>query len=268
MKIGFLITARLKSSRLKLKLLRDLHGKTIIQRVIDRVRRIQNIDDIVLCTSKNPQDRALVEIARKNSIYYFNGDGEDVIHRLTEAAKFYGFEYIVGITGENPLFSIDHANQIVDLIKKEKKDFIYFDGLPIGCATFGMKVKAMETICEVKNVVNTEMWGYLVKQPKIFDILEVKVDDFYYDPELRVTTDHFEDYQFISALYDELAEDKLYSHYNLVKLLKDKPELRQIHAHKKQDRMPQEKIDAINKYFEENTEKILAVKKKVYSEES
>ncbi len=265
MKIGFLITARLKSSRLRLKLLRDLQGKTIIQRVIDRVRKIQNIDEIVLCTSKNPQDKALVETARMNNIYYFNGDGEDVMLRLTEAAKFYGFEYIVGITGENPLFSIDHANQIVDLIQSERKDFIYFDGLPLGCATFGMKVKAMETICAVKNVVNTEMWGYLIKQPEIFDILEVKVDDYYRDPDLRITTDHLEDYQFISALYEELAEDKLYSHHNLVKLLKEKPELREIHAHKTQDRMPQSKIDEINKYFNNNKEEIIKVKNGIYN---
>ena len=265
MKIGFLITARLKSSRLRLKLLRDLQGKTIIQRVIDRVRKIQNIDEIVLCTSKNPQDKALVETARMNNIYYFNGDGEDVMLRLTEAAKFYGFEYIVGITGENPLFSIDHANQIVDLIQSERKDFIYFDGLPLGCATFGMKVKAMETICAVKNVVNTEMWGYLIKQPEIFDILEVKVDDYYRDPDLRITTDHLEDYQFISALYEELAEDKLYSHHNLVKLLKEKPELREIHAHKTQDRTPQSKIDEINKYFINNKEEIIKVKNEIYN---
>ena len=40
MKIGFLITARLKSSRLKLKLLKQLNGYTAIERVIQRAKRV------------------------------------------------------------------------------------------------------------------------------------------------------------------------------------------------------------------------------------
>ena len=65
MKIGFLITARLKSSRLPFKILKDLNGKTVIERIIDRAKKIQNISEIILCTSTNSQDRPLVDIAKK-----------------------------------------------------------------------------------------------------------------------------------------------------------------------------------------------------------
>ena len=40
MNIGFLITARLKSSRLKEKLLLPLNGYTIIERVIQRAKQV------------------------------------------------------------------------------------------------------------------------------------------------------------------------------------------------------------------------------------
>ena len=68
LKIGFLITARLKSSRLPLKIIKDLNGKTVIERIIDRAKEIQGIYEIVLCTSPNPQDEPLINIAKKNNI--------------------------------------------------------------------------------------------------------------------------------------------------------------------------------------------------------
>ena len=44
MKIGFFITARLKSSRLKRKVLLDLNGKTLIDRVIERAKKVNGIE--------------------------------------------------------------------------------------------------------------------------------------------------------------------------------------------------------------------------------
>ena len=74
MKIGFLITARLKSTRLPRKILKNLHGKTVIERIIDRAKEVVNISEIVLCTSVNPHDKLLIDVAEKNNISYFIGD--------------------------------------------------------------------------------------------------------------------------------------------------------------------------------------------------
>ena len=60
MRIGFLITARLKSGRLKLKLLKKLNGYSVIDRVIQRAKKVKECDDIILCTSENNQDLPLV----------------------------------------------------------------------------------------------------------------------------------------------------------------------------------------------------------------
>ena len=82
MKIGFLITARLKSSRLKLKLLKPLNGFSVIERVIQRAKQVEECSDIVLCTSRSNQDLPLIRIANKNNIYYYNGSSEDVLQRI------------------------------------------------------------------------------------------------------------------------------------------------------------------------------------------
>ena len=70
MKIGFFITARLKSERLKLKILLDLNGKTVLDRVIERCKSTPGIDDVILCTSRNSQDSLLYDYALKHNIEF------------------------------------------------------------------------------------------------------------------------------------------------------------------------------------------------------
>ena len=159
MKIGFLITARLKSTRLPLKIIKDLNGRTVIERIIDRAKQIQNISEIVICTSNNLQDKPLSDIAQKNNIRCFMGHPDDVMTRLKDAGKYYGFDCFVGITAENPLFSIQHANLIVNSFNQTQCDLVKIVGLPVGIATYGVKIKALEVICKIKDVVDTEIWG-------------------------------------------------------------------------------------------------------------
>ena len=69
MNIGFLITARLKSTRLKYKVLKDLNGYSVIERVIQRAKKVKGCNDIVLCTSYLSQDIPLVRSSIKNDIF-------------------------------------------------------------------------------------------------------------------------------------------------------------------------------------------------------
>ena len=144
MKIGFLITARLKSSRLKLKLLKPLNGFSVVERVIQRAKQVEECSDIVLCTSSSNQDLPLMRIANKNNIYYHNGSSEDVLQRMLDAAELFQMDYVIGITADNPLFSIYHANIISDMIRSDSNlDFIYTTGMPIGVNIYGIKTKAL-----------------------------------------------------------------------------------------------------------------------------
>jgi len=63
MKTAFLITARLKSTRLPKKILLEVAGKPLIVHMLDRIKRALTIDKIIICTSTNPQDDPLEEIA-------------------------------------------------------------------------------------------------------------------------------------------------------------------------------------------------------------
>ena len=65
MKIGYLLIGRLKSIRLPNKLLLDIKGKPIISHLLDRLKLSKKLDEIIICTSTNEQDKPLADIAKK-----------------------------------------------------------------------------------------------------------------------------------------------------------------------------------------------------------
>ena len=83
------------------------------------------MDTIVLCTSVNPQDKPLIDISQRQDIYYFNGNEEDVLQRLADAAKLYNLDYILRVTGENPLFSLEITRELLKEVEANDYDFIY-----------------------------------------------------------------------------------------------------------------------------------------------
>jgi spore coat polysaccharide biosynthesis protein SpsF len=263
MKIGFLITARLKSSRLPFKVLMDLNGKTVIERIIDRAKMIQEISEIVVCTSTNPQDKPLVDLAKKNNVFYFNGSEEDVLQRLLDAAHFFDLDYFIGITADNPLFSIHYSNRIVDVLKQKNPDYVKVSGLPFGTATYGLKVKVLEVICKIKTIVDTEIWGSLVDRPDVFDIETIKVDDMLNHPKYRFTLDYLEDYQLINHIYSNLNFDKVVNLYDLMDYLENHPDISKINVDCVQKTLDEKLKRKIDKNYEENIEEIKKIKKEI-----
>ena len=265
MKIGLLITARLKSSRLPMKLLLDMNGRTIIERVIDRCKQLHEVDDIVICTSTNNQDRPLTDIALKNNVHYFLGDEEDVLKRLLDAGKFFQHDYILCITGENPLFSIEYAQRVINDIKSHQNDFTYYDGLPIGCAVYGLKLKALEVVCNIKKEVDTEIWGPLVNRPELFSISKGSVEPFFNRPNLRITNDYLDDYRFNQALHSHFKPESVPSLLAALEVLDQHPHYLNIHGHLVQKSIDPNQLERINTFFKNNLTELKAIKNKIYA---
>ncbi|SHG34878.1 spore coat polysaccharide biosynthesis protein SpsF [Fodinibius roseus] len=242
----------------------DLNGKPIVVRVIERAQKVYNIDDIILCTSTNKQDKPLTDIALKSNIHYYLGSEEDVLKRLTDASNFYGLDYVLSITGENPLFSVTHANRVVDTIIEEEPDFTYLEGLPIGCGVSGIKVKALEVICKIKKVIDTEIWGPLINQPSIFDVHKIVVNEFYRKPDLRITTDYIEDYQFINTLFSHFEPDDIPSLASIMELLDTHSEYLEIHKEREQEELSENKLSEIKSFYINNKDQVEEIKNSIY----
>ena len=266
MNIGFLITARLKSTRLKKKILLPLNGYTVIERIIQRAKQVVEAEKVVLCTSTIHQDLPLAEISCKNKIYYFNGHPDDVLKRLMDAASFFGFDYFIGITADNPLFSIHHANVIKEMLTDDpSQDYIYTTGMPIGVNIYGINVKALKTVCAVKKHIDTEIWGPLINRPEIFNVLELNVEKEYVRKNYRLTLDEEDDYKVLTSIYDYFKSDEVIDILKVYEYMDNNSKVYKINSKVIQKDLDKSIIEKIDNFFRHNIFHILEIKANVYN---
>lgn len=249
MKIGYFITARLKSSRLKQKILLPLNGLTVLDHVISRCKQVKGIDDVVLCTSTNPQDAQLFDSALNNKIKFFAGSEDDVLQRLLDAAKYFGFDAFVSITADNPLHSIYVADLIVDWVKQEPSDFIFTSGLPIGLAPYFLNTKALEIAVGMKKKTDSEIWGPFVNRPDFFKIGYLDIESSLFAKNVRLTCDYIDDYEVMLSIFSKFKEHYEPSIFEVSKLFKDKA-IENCNSFRVQATVPSEIIDDIRATFD------------------
>ena len=208
MKIGYLIIGRLKSTRLPNKLLIEIKGKPIISHLLDRLKLAKKVDEIIICTSSAEQDKPLAKIAKDNNVKCFFGDPDDVLIRMYDAANKYNLDYILTITADSPFVDPEYADAIVETYQKTKADLIRQFDLPHGVFSYGIKVKALQKVIEIKDTSDTEVWGRYFTDTGIFNVVDFEViNKFHKRPGMRMTLDYPEDLRFFETIFEALHKD-------------------------------------------------------------
>lgn len=207
MTIGFLITARLKSTRLKNKLLLPCYGKTLIDRMIERIKQQGKFSKIVICTSTDKSDDPLVKIAKRNGILIYRGSKEDVIVRLYNAAIENKIKYFCNIPGDNPLVDIYYANKLVNYLIKNNLDIARSYFLPIGIFCYSLKTSSLEKVIKIKKNDITEIWYHYFNKTGLFKLGELEIPKKEIRLDLRLTLDYKEDYKLIKKIFKKFKYD-------------------------------------------------------------
>lgn len=247
MKIGFLITGRMKSTRLPKKLTLKINDREIIRYMIDRLKESDILDEIIICTSTNPQDQILAQIAKEENIQCFLGDENDVIQRLYEASKKFNLDYALNITADCPLVSIEYIDKIVDTYQESNADFIRTLDLPHGFFSYGVKIDAMKKVCEIKKSNDTEVWGRYFTDTGLFKVVDIEIPPELQRKEYRLTLDYPEDFEFFKKIYGHFGADTYKtSMYDIIKYLDENPEVVKINAHCRE--LYKKRYDSQNKF--------------------
>jgi len=233
------VTVRMKSERLPQKAMKLLEGKSLIEHLIERLKMTKLPDEIILCTSTNPQDDVLVKVAKKNDIEAFRGDETDVLDRLLKAAKKYNVDFIVSTTGDNPFTEPRYVDKLIEKFRKTNADYITCFGLPFGAFSYGVKIKVLETVVKLKKEKDTEIWGVYFSHSKMFHVEKVEVEEELRHPEIRLTVDTPKDFRFIQEIFRKLYKPgKIIELREVINLLKKCPELLEINKNIKQRETP------------------------------
>ena len=118
MKFIVVIPARLNSTRLPNKVLLDLKGKTVVQRVYEQCKRATNIDEIYIATD-SPKVKESCESFTKNIIMTddTHNSGTD---RIAQAVKSIDCDVVINVQGDEPFIE-------PSLIEKIANSFIDTD---------------------------------------------------------------------------------------------------------------------------------------------
>ena len=235
MNIDIFIPARLDSSRLPKKHLKKINDTTSIQLLVNRLKKVKNFRNIIVCTTTKKSDDELVKFLIKNKILYFRGDDTDILKRFYDAAKKFQTEIIIDVEGDKIYTEPFFVSKIISEMEKNNYDFIIGndstnkfnpgDHLIHGIIPAGFKVSSIKKISKLKNESNKET-GYkeiFVNSKNIKKKFLVFNSKLKVPPALRLTIDYPEDLNFAKKLFSLLKED--FTHEDILKIVKNKPEL-------------------------------------------
>lgn len=240
--VDVIVEARMTSSRLPGKVMLPAAGKPLLEHMVERLRRIDPLSNVIIATTENPSDDCIIELADRLKIRSFRGDEIDVLGRVLKAAQHFGTDVIVEITGDDPLLDPKAASEVVQtyLDKEKEVDYVANDleeGFPIGFNTRAFSTKILEFVERSTNhPVNREhVVNYICKRPDEFRLLNVKAQGLYHRPELRLTMDEPADYELIKSVFDALyPETPEFNALEIFEFLDENPEIRDLNKHVRQ----------------------------------
>ena len=201
------VTVRSKSSRLKNKALRKIKGQTTIWHVINRAKRTRNAKMVVVCTTDQPEDDEICQIAENAGVAVFRGSENDKLCRWLGAARQFGVDSFVTADGDD-LFCEPILNALaLDQFKNSNAEFIHSSAVIPGAFTYGIRTSALETVCEIKDSEDTEMMWVYFTETGLFKLEELAGDTKPYIRDgVRITLDYLEDFNFFEAVFDALYD--------------------------------------------------------------
>lgn len=113
MKTAAIIQARMGSERLPGKVLMDIAGKPMIDHVVERAKRCESVDGVIVATSTSPDDDRLADHCRQIGVNVVRGSEQDVLSRYALAAEKFCCQTVVRITSDCPLIDPEIVDQVV-----------------------------------------------------------------------------------------------------------------------------------------------------------
>jgi spore coat polysaccharide biosynthesis protein SpsF len=135
LRIGAIIQARMKSSRLPGKILLPLpfaDGKPLLSWIVEGVRRSRYVNQVVLATSLESENDCLETFSVDYNVPLFRGSEDDVLSRFVAVIKEHNFDIVIRLTGDNPIVDVKTLDEAIEYHISSKRDYTKTSGLPIG----------------------------------------------------------------------------------------------------------------------------------------
>src|SRR5512134_1204964 len=119
-----IIQGRMSSSRLPGKILADIAGQPMLQRVFIRTSRAATVTETIFATTTDSSDDPFTEYCDFSGIPVTRGSLYDVLDRYYQAAKGAKADVIVRVTADCPVIDPTLIDDVVNTLLNEEYDFV------------------------------------------------------------------------------------------------------------------------------------------------
>jgi len=201
------VQARTGSTRLPGKALLDIEGQTMLARVVGRCRRARSLDEVVVATTVEPADDAIVAECERLGARVFRGSERDVLSRYAGAAAAFDADPVVRITSDCPLIDPEVIDDVVGAL--DEADFAantiartYPHGLDVEVAS---RATLERLDREANDAYDREhVFPYVYRHPETFALVSVTCGEDW--SHLRWTVDEQADIDLVRGVYARLGD--------------------------------------------------------------
>lgn len=235
-----IVQARMGSTRLPGKVLREVLGKPLLEYQLERLARVRLSDLVVVATTDLEQDEPIVTLCRRLGVPFFRGPEEDVLARYYLAAREFGAEIVARITADCPIIDPAVVDQVFRFYLDHAGEYDYVSNVrrrtyPRGMDTEVFSFRALEeSHREARREAEREHVTIFIKEhPERYRLGGVEYHQDY--SRYRWTVDTEEDFQLIAKIITALhPENPRFTLEDCLQLLAEYPEWEKINAHIKQ----------------------------------
>jgi spore coat polysaccharide biosynthesis protein SpsF (cytidylyltransferase family) len=234
--IAAVVQARMGSRRLPGKTLADIGGRPMLGRLVDRVRLIPGVERVVIATTDQPADKAILGFAEAEGLPASAGSEQDVLDRVYRAATRFGVSVIVRVTPDCPMLDPEVSGRVLAEFDRREGTVDYVSNVhpptfPDGLDTEVFSIQALETAWRETRLPSDRehVTPFMWRQPERFRIANVaSARDL---SAQRWTVDTAGDLEFARAVYAALDRaGRVFGMDDVLGLLESRPDLRALNA--------------------------------------
>ena len=222
MKVGGIIFFRMNSKRLPGKALLKLpSGSTVLETIIDRVEKINQLDHFCVATSTESSDDPIFEKAQKKGVEVYRGSLNDVMDRSIGASTYYGYTDFLRICGDRPFLDPILYEELIHIHKANKNDLttnIFPRTVPPGLSGEIINVQILKEIAQktIDKKDKEHLTNYFYKKNHNYRIQNVNQSNIGLPIEYDLTLDDNNDLQKIIWIQENInPQDR----FNLKKIM-------------------------------------------------
>jgi glutamate-1-semialdehyde 2,1-aminomutase len=237
MSVLAIVQARLGSKRFPEKVIKSIGDASMIELLLKRLSRSEEITSICVATSLSQRDDPLAEHLKSLGFICERGSENDVLARYAQVAKKHNPKIVVRVTGDCPLIDPILVDKAIKQLRELDVDYVsnvrdpsYPDGLDVEVMT----IEALErSALEAETEYEREHVTPYIQKSDTFSKHDFKNDEDL--SSLRFTVDEFADLEVIRNVFNFFAPDIFFSWKDVVRLYQNKPELFSLNTHIKRN---------------------------------